>query len=316
VIAAALVVGSACSKVEPAGGDGGSAGDGGGAGTGGADAADTDANVDCGATRCDPVPPSIERLGVASCCAAANQCGLSIVTSCIAPDQPGGLDPSCPDVTLPGTTTTLRGCCGADSRCGALDTFMGLGCIAGADLGEADAECVYDPNNDCVALTPLPCDGPEDCENGQVCCGKLVEGSFTEFACHDDCEEADPMRASLWLELCHPGQQCKTFGLECLTSQALPEFLFRCYTEGSEPASAGSTAEGEINCGPELCKGGETCCLRALQPPYCAPERESCRCNPVSVDGGSDAGTDAESDVTSDTAIDAPEAGSTDSSVD
>jgi hypothetical protein len=86
-------------------------------------------------------------------------------------------------------------------------------CIASG----AACECDLD---DCQVME-AHCDGPEDCENGQLCCGTLVSdrnvGSrYTTFACSAQCslEEDRP-------EACHTGDDTCPAGLECANSQIL-----------------------------------------------------------------------------------------------
>jgi hypothetical protein len=121
-------------------GRGGSSGNAGSAGTGG------DGPVTCGTTTCQPTPLS------PACCTAAgtgvagdplenvgrapNQCGTDlgeyaavIAGICLQLNQPGALDPSCPEVpsTTPGQAAA-PGCCTDRGRCGALEQFLPLGC--------------------------------------------------------------------------------------------------------------------------------------------------------------------------------------------
>lgn len=68
---------------------------------------------------------------VPACC-AGTKCGLDISTlglgsGCSESNAPGQADPSCPGSTV-GGFAQLEGCCRPDGTCGALDTFLGLGC--------------------------------------------------------------------------------------------------------------------------------------------------------------------------------------------
>jgi hypothetical protein len=188
----------------------------------------------------------------------------------------------------------LPGCCGADNKCGAYDGTLGLGCIASASLGQDAQACNY-AANDCTTLVPVVCDGPEDCPSGNSCCGLYSGGSYSQFACMPSCADAgapgDAGGLSLWFEMCHAGQMCKT-GM-CLTSMFLPSFLYRCYTSGSAP-DAGATGGPGVNCGSTTCATGEECCLRQPHDAYCAPAGTQCACQgPAQVDGGAEGG-DAE----------------------
>jgi hypothetical protein len=225
---------------------------------------------------------------VVACCATTDVCGLQtpLAEGCLLPEPNAGVDPSCPSFTIPGIGLTMQGCCAPGGECGAFDDFMGLGCIKRADLGEAPEACDYDPNNRCTWLAELPCDGPEDCPGTQVCCGHFEGSGYTEFACRDACGEGDGGQTDLWLELCHPGQTCADTTMQCLSSQYLPSFMYRCYTDGTEPGAPGSTAADVVNCGSAPCATGEKCCLREPGDPYCAPAGDTCVCNPGAGSGG------------------------------
>jgi hypothetical protein len=86
-------------------------------------------------------------------------------------------------------------------------------CIASA----AKCDCEFP---DCQVME-AHCDGPEDCQNGQVCCGTLVSdqdvGSrYTTFACAAQCslQQNRP-------EACHTSEDTCPSGLECANSQIL-----------------------------------------------------------------------------------------------
>jgi hypothetical protein len=152
--------------------------------------------------------------------------------------------------------------------------------------------------------TPLavPCDGPEDCPTGQLCCGSLGMGAggiaYTNIACQPSCAPADAGAASdaappgglaLVLELCHAGGTCHDNPMYmCSSSTYLPSFLYRCYTMG---AAAPATATGGpgVNCGSTTCGAGQECCVRGPtdMSPYCAPVGQACSCAGPSSDGGS-----------------------------
>lgn len=76
-----------------------------------------------------------------------NECGLSAasvgIAECLPLNAPGAADASCPTVTIAGFLQ-LQGCCGVDGTCGALDTFLGLGC----------AKVASSPNAMTVSCTP------------------------------------------------------------------------------------------------------------------------------------------------------------------
>jgi hypothetical protein len=109
----------------------------------------------CGTSTCTSVPiaiPNAPALTIDACCSDAdtNHCGLdssflamfgpTFPVACQPLDQPGTLDPSCPDspkTPVTGTQQTIYfpGCCRANGSCGyQLDTLggifrLGLGCV-------------------------------------------------------------------------------------------------------------------------------------------------------------------------------------------
>ena len=54
------------------------------------------------------------------------------------------------------------------------------------------------------------CDGPEDCGEGQVCCGTLSGSSYSEFRCADSCNYQGTQRIACHQDLteCPGGQVC------------------------------------------------------------------------------------------------------------
>jgi len=96
----------------------------------------------------------------------------------------------------------------------------------------------------------------------------------------------------------------------CLTSPTyLPLSFSRCYTMGDMPNAALGKKAGEVNCGTDVCGTGEKCCLRGLEPPYCAPTAATCECNPQPVnDAGPDAAPDSSQDAAPDSSDAAPDA--------
>jgi hypothetical protein len=80
---------------------------------------------------------------------------------------------------------------------------------------EAAASCTCDLP-DCSVMEAF-CDGPEDCEQGQVCCGTLVGGSrYERFACAASCDFGGTQRIA-----CHEDQAECPAGTECANSQLL-----------------------------------------------------------------------------------------------
>jgi hypothetical protein len=293
----AMGVTGACSSDEDPGGTGGKAGSG---GTGGSRASGgtggSVATVECGGETCT-VPAQAGMLGITACCAdvdGGEVCGLltPLASGCVVGDPNAGLDPSCPDIETP--VSTLPGCCRSDGQCGGLNAALG-GCAAAADLGGTAQACTYDPNNICTSLLEVPCDGPEDCPSGQRCCGTYGGAGYSRIECLASCAATgDGGPGGTVLEICHPGATCEDSTYTCQTSDigALPDFLFRCYSQGVDPTTTPpSTAADEVNCGASTCGAGEKCCLREPSDPYCAPMGQDCTCAvPMPDGGGAEAG--------------------------
>jgi len=75
---------------------------------------------------------------------------------------------------------------------------------------------------DCVT-TVAECDGPEDCDDGQVCCGTFDGQAYVSIRCQASCEGSDER------ELCHPGgAPCSNPSASCTRSPSLPPSLYRC----------------------------------------------------------------------------------------
>jgi hypothetical protein len=67
----------------------------------------------------------------------AGKCGIDLASfgfpGCTQRDQPGTIDPACPDVVFPPGAPPMAGCCTASGHCGAMETFMGFGCNSNPD---------------------------------------------------------------------------------------------------------------------------------------------------------------------------------------
>lgn len=291
LVASVLFVGCS-SDDKPAAGTGGSGGSGGSGGT------PPPPPVMCGTNSCT-APEGSAAYGISACCLADNACGLQtpLAPDCLPPDAPGGLDPSCPDFAM--DPIMMRGCCAANGKCGGLDV-ANLGCIPGDKLSLPDQDCVFQPNNDCTAIIDVVCDGPEDCASGQQCCGRYSGGSYDRFTCATSCDEAAAADGAIWSEICHPGQTCAIDGYLCLTSQYLPDFLYRCRDMGTVPCGQPNavmdacvepvnSGPDEITCGSVKCGADEKCCIRTPHEPYCAPADGFCQC--ITESGNTDGGS-------------------------
>ena len=104
-----------------------------------------DTNADtapaCVASACTVPPNSV------ACCtnaddvtavraAQAGKCGVDMSAfgfpGCTQLAQPGVLDTACPEVLF-GPPPAMAGCCTASGHCGAMETFLGLGCTSNPD---------------------------------------------------------------------------------------------------------------------------------------------------------------------------------------
>lgn len=79
---------------------------------------------------------------------------------------------------------------------------------------ESGASCECDAK-DCITLE-AHCDGPEDCDTGQVCCGTLSGSSYSEFSCQSDCRYNGTQRIA-----CHQVEPDCPSGTVCSNSQLL-----------------------------------------------------------------------------------------------
>jgi hypothetical protein len=132
---------------------------------------------------------------------------------------------------------------GGDSGTGGAPAAGLVTCgLTNPDLCASGTEkcCIIDPGFDycsaastdcacegfgCNALEAF-CDGPEDCPEGQVCCGLFTGTRYTRFECQSSCVAQDGQ-----FEICHEGAtQCSQAGTTCSRSQVLPSWYQRCRT--------------------------------------------------------------------------------------
>jgi hypothetical protein len=252
----------------------------------------TIAPTQCGDAVCPE--PVLDPLGERACCLASGACGLrspAFGNRCLSTHEPGGVDLTCPERRGP-NEDELPGCCTPEGQCGAFDRSGDLGCIppstggTGADAGPAP--CRYSPANDCTSVAELPCDGPEDCGEGAVCCAHAVRGTYDRFGCFPSCE-ALPGAGGLWFELCHAGDRCQNPAYTCAPRSDLPPFLGLCFVAppgvlpdaGSQPGGPG------VRCGAGSCARDEKCCLTTPHEPHCEKSTNRCTCTPET---GTDSG--------------------------
>jgi hypothetical protein len=144
----------------------------------------------------------------------------------------------------------------------------------------------------CTSL-PLPCDGPEDCPTGNLCCGHFTTSNYVEFQCLPSCANAatDSGSQELWIELCHVGQACEDPTYTCSASAYLP--ISVCYDTGIDAGVSGSVAAGEVNCGTSVCTSEQKCCVVTPGDSFCTAKSAPCGCTPSTPDAGDDSGTSA-----------------------
>jgi hypothetical protein len=162
------------------GGGGSGAGASGPAGSGGSPAGGSGGGGTCGVSQCE-----VAAEGEKACCFSADPalgevCGRSVddyplSDACLRLENPGALDPVCPDVVLAGRT--LEGCClGALGMCGVEDPeHPDLGCVPGEAVGQSFQPC-----------------GMPSC--GTLCQSALVnkclqEGDLAVYACALTCTD-------------------------------------------------------------------------------------------------------------------------------
>jgi len=139
----------------------------------------------------------------------------------------------------------------------------------------------------CALHVGAECDGPEDCADGESCCGQFDRAtySYSSIACRASCAPPDQF------ELCHPGQACAVAGQVCRRSVLIPHaFVTVCADPAAVPDDTTSErVAGKIACGDSQCDvGTEQCCLRAsfdfsvmmseALPPYCSNVGAPCGC--------------------------------------
>lgn len=159
----------------------------------------------------------------------------------------------------------------------------------------------------CSALVAAECDGNEDCQAGQTCCGTLngSGGGYDSIRCQDTCDSS-----AGGIEVCHPGDSCPLpsdaavpdgSAPVCRRSLYLPAYLAICNPPSSLLPSdfvGKPKAPHAVNCGPDLvCTAGTKCCVlgnwdaetKTITPRngYCAPAADTCDCTKAPApDGG------------------------------
>lgn len=266
-----------------------------------------DARVTCGGTACDE-PRESQVLGEIACCLPSGDCGIRVPllgNRCFAKAHPGSVDPKCPSATMP-NGASVQGCCGPEGRCGYYDRFGDLGCAV-PDTSDAGARCDYDPENVCRSLVAVPCDGPEDCTAGGVCCARSNYGLTDLVGCFRSCRVAEASNGGVWLEACHSRADCRDPNARCVPAEDPPTLLAICLPSASlRPPDAGPLKDGGpldanvepmtdaaasdargsadggsagVVCGSSRCAAGQLCCVRDPEASYCAPPADGCSCS-------------------------------------
>ena len=246
----------------------------------------------CGAAECSE--PDDAPLAPRACCLGEGGCGQSsraLDTPCLVPAGPGTVDVSCPSLLLP-DGVELQGCCAPAGTCGIFDRFGELGCIGAEALQLEPLSCAFVEGDGCRRVVEVPCDGPEDCSDGLVCCGRLQPDGYDRFGCFSSCRPGTDGKRGTWLEICHPERGCTNPLEVCGQVVGLPDFLARCHPS-AEPAPLTGEEIGRVRCGEATCETGQKCCLRDPQPPYCAPLEVPCACIEAAPTGSVDASVDA-----------------------
>ena len=259
-----------------------------------------DARVTCGDAACG-VPQNSEVLGEFACCLPSGECGVRVPflgNRCLAPNQPGSVDPSCPSFALP-NGALAQGCCAPAGRCGYYDRFGDGGCLA-ENTSDAAVRCDYDASAICRSVVAVSCDGPEDCDSGGVCCARSDFGLYDAYGCFTSCAAAEATERGVWFETCHTREDCTDPTARCEPSPGLLAGMARCVpvlpveiSDGAAALDAGdfdaalrssksdaaANPEDGIACGTSRCQIGSACCARDPGAPYCAPSGEGCSCS-------------------------------------
>ena len=155
---------------------------------------------------------------------------------------------------------------GADS--GLTGSVSGPGVYCDSEIcGEGDSCCWVQSGGPAECFDPdayscdstgqhleFPCDGPEDCGNGEVCCFETENADSVSCRAPNNCGNARE-----W-EVCHSGEGCAVGGRQCMPLQRVggnyepdeaPPGLSLC-TDDVLPES--------IECGSQTCAAPNLCC--------------------------------------------------------
>jgi hypothetical protein len=244
-------------------------------------------------------------LGEIACCLSSGGCGIRVPLlgdRCLSPAQAGTVEPECPPFIAP-NGAVAQGCCSPAGLCGAYDRFGDLGCIV-ANPSDAGMHCTPHPDDTCRSVVAVPCDGPEDCETGSICCARSNFGLYDLYGCFRSCAAAEAADRGVWLAVCHSLDDCRDENSRCEAEEGLASGLSICLPNGSAPAppagrrdggptdaslseaavpredaSLPMTDEDGVVCGVARCPKGRTCCVREPGSSYCAANADGCSCS-------------------------------------
>lgn len=141
----------------------------------------------------------------------------------------GGEDAGKPDASggNGGTNPVGTGACGEMTCAFVADDFC-------CQPNNAKPYCANEVvGNDCTCegfcnTVDIHCDGPEDCDNGEICCADtgLTGGQYNVVECRQTCEQPFPVGGPQW-EVCHlGGAPCKKGS--CAADSGLPAGYGTC----------------------------------------------------------------------------------------
>jgi hypothetical protein len=150
--------------------------------------------VQCAFSQCGAGINDQGLLPVAQC--AGQQCDASVCPFAGGSGGSGGA-PSDPGVE-PGVIT-----CGPSLGCNVEKD--GTCCITVADFSGPKYSCTKGPCTGGFISIPQPCDGPEDCKDGEVCCGAASQQTGASVKCATECK---PPNNGQSFTLCHKDSDC------------------------------------------------------------------------------------------------------------
>lgn len=141
----------------------------------------------------------------------------------------GDSEPAGDDATAGDATPEEAGAAVAADMDSALGTSCGVGLPTVCELGASkccvrslETDTCIDSDANCGCATPgcttlvAHCDGPEDCDAGEVCCGDLAGFDYRRFSCQRSCAFDSTQRIA-----CHQAEPQCPEGTVCSNSQIL-----------------------------------------------------------------------------------------------